>query len=700
MMWHFYEIPYIPDLELVKYQSLGEQGIDGILERHNRFLRQWQRNTVLIHTTLHFFLSYTHERPKGSRLQIFLAFSSDQTVNFESIDAGFGKSLPSVRSNLKWEELFMGLLGSLFSAAADIAKETITETMNQNETEKFIKIMMERDAQNAEANEKLYQDWLTHERSNYFAAKKNTIIHDAFDVLMDSFEDTGKFDFSAVDSLSDELKSSDSYKQEAADVVNLCCEALVKLHQKCCISIRFVMQTIHNLQRFADIVPSIRGLDRHYDAFFPVDNADCSFLTDFDSIAEGLEAAKNDSDNYLAMVGSNSPLSRLAALKDILKSEDYVAAVSNLLFADQEVAPYAGMKKMILCLSMEETDEATALLLDTYCTVIMNYLRLSTAKEKVGKDNPFISASTEQILPIDLLIAQSIKSSKSGSPQEVDTNLDEFLEYYPLICTSSWEDQLFILQKVFAYLKMYSQERKVLEFLVKNNIPRTEQIDRRLNFLKNLNQNDISNAANSIEEFSIQTSDNEIAYDYRFISWTVSEINSYMNLLTSEDKTLDLPMVVAEWNKKIPQKNIRWSTDAMQVYLDKYLHENFGDLYTTKIKNCGAVLSNEVEYEPSVYIEATDSAKYPWLSFVVTGEQLTMTQVSFAIYALYLPTKDSQCTQAVDTIEQNQKYQNRLITLKQAQNPKIKNYIESINEILISGLEAWLNNNNTSSMYD
>lgn len=87
MMWHFYEIPYIPDLELVKYQSLGEQGIDGILERHNRFLRQWQRNTVLIHTTLHFFLSYTHERPKGSRLQIFLAFSSDQTVNFESIDA-------------------------------------------------------------------------------------------------------------------------------------------------------------------------------------------------------------------------------------------------------------------------------------------------------------------------------------------------------------------------------------------------------------------------------------------------------------------------------------------------------------------------------------------------------------------------------------------------------------------------------------
>ena len=124
---------------------------------------------------------------------------------------------------------------------------------------------------------------------------------------------------------------------------------------------------------------------------------------------------------------------------------------------------------------MEETDEATALLLDTYCTVIMNYLRLSTAKEKVGKDNPFISASTEQILPIDLLIAQSIKSSKSGSPQEVDTNLDEFLEYYPLICTSSWEDQLFILQKFLLTSKCILRRERFLKFLVKNNIPRTEQ---------------------------------------------------------------------------------------------------------------------------------------------------------------------------------------------------------------------------------
>lgn len=568
MMWHFYEIPYIPDLELVKYQSLGEQGIDGILERHNRFLRQWQRNTVLIHTTLHFFLSYTHERPKGRRLQIFLAFSSDQTVNFESIDAlmqaspladyykiapiedvpvCLRKSFTNILLVKKQEQTRLSTGDTLFTVEGwksnpksrlyemEKTAEALNEDMvyhisiygsdtyktAQQALQKPIAILREKalgrsgqitlaDNKNrprdvsAEETLRIYEEFLSDVAKSpcFFAnillyANQKSSAHFLMDAVCGEAIKEGTCEIQEIPSTATPLELQE-VNQPYCNLLPPSLAfwptayTLVKLHQKCCISIRFVMQTIHNLQRFADIVPSIRGLDRHYDAFFPVDNADCSFLTDFDSIAEGLEAAKNDSDNYLAMVGSNSPLSRLAALKDILKSEDYVAAVSNLLFADQEVAPYAGMKKMILCLSMEETDEATALLLDTYCTVIMNYLRLSTAKEKVGKDNPFISASTEQILPIDLLIAQSIKSSKSGSPQEVDTNLDEFLEYYPLICTSSWEDQLFILQKVFAYLKMYSQERKVLEFLVKNNIPRTEQIDRRLNFLKNLNQNDIA----------------------------------------------------------------------------------------------------------------------------------------------------------------------------------------------------------------
>lgn len=811
MMWHFYEIPYIPDLELVKYQSLGEQGIDGILERHNRFLRQWQRNTVLIHTTLHFFLSYTHERPKGSRLQIFLAFSSDQTVNFESIDAlmqaspladyykiapiedvpvCLRKSFANILLVKKQEQTRLSTGDTLFTVEGwksnpksrlyemEKTAEALNEDMvyhisiygsdtyktAQQALQKPIAILREKalgrsgqitlaDNKNrprdvsAEETLRIYEEFLSDVAKSpcFFAnillyANQKSSAHFLMDAVCGEAIKEGTCEIQEIPSTATPLELQEvnqpycnllppslafwptAYTLDElssffrlpilfdGENIEIKKETAPKLEQTGI----YLGQTNNGLSAFIDA----SSFKKH--AFIcgvPGSGKTNTMLHLANSLWHHKKLIKDDTDNLSVTFKEESdPIPFLVlepAKREYRELSRYdipeliILSPSASTKFPMRLNPFEFPKGLTLSEHISKLCQVfegafpiappAPFILDK---AIEGIYRAHGWNTKVGKDNPFISASTEQILPIDLLIAQSIKSSKSGSPQEVDANLDEFLEYYPLICTSSWEDQLFILQKVFAYLKMYSQERKVLEFLVKNNIPRTEQIDRRLNFLKNLNQNDISNAANSIEEFSIQTSDNEIAYDYRFISWTVSEINSYMNLLTSEDKTLDLPMVVAEWNKKIPQKNIRWSTDAMQVYLDKYLHENFGDLYTTKIKNCGAVLSNEVEYEPSVYIEATDSAKYPWLSFVVTGEQLTMTQVSFAIYALYLPTKDFQCTQAVDTIEQNQKYQNRLITLKQAQNPKIKNYIESINEILISGLEAWLNNNNTSSMYD
>ena len=37
-----YTLKNVPDLTLAKYQSLGENGIEGVLERHATFLRQWQ----------------------------------------------------------------------------------------------------------------------------------------------------------------------------------------------------------------------------------------------------------------------------------------------------------------------------------------------------------------------------------------------------------------------------------------------------------------------------------------------------------------------------------------------------------------------------------------------------------------------------------------------------------------------------------
>lgn len=38
-----YELEYTPDLSLCKYEVLGDNDANGLIGRHNAFLRQWNR---------------------------------------------------------------------------------------------------------------------------------------------------------------------------------------------------------------------------------------------------------------------------------------------------------------------------------------------------------------------------------------------------------------------------------------------------------------------------------------------------------------------------------------------------------------------------------------------------------------------------------------------------------------------------------
>lgn len=814
MMWHFYEIPYIPDLELVKYQSLGEQGIDGILERHNRFLRQWQRNTVLIHTTLHFFLSYTHERPKGSRLQIFLAFSSDQTVNFESIDAlmqaspladyykiapiedvpvCLRKSFTNILLVKKQEQTRLSTGDTLFTVEGwksnpksrlyemEKTAEALNEDMvyhisiygsdtyktAQQALQKPIAILREKalgrsgqitlaDNKNrprdvsAEETLRIYEEFLSDVAKSpcFFAnillyANQKSSAHFLMDAVCGEAIKEGTCEIQEIPSTATPLELQEvnqpycnllppslafwptAYTLDElssffrlpilfdGENIEIKKETAPKLEQTGI----YLGQTNNGLSAFIDassfkkhaFICGVPGSGKtntmlhlanslwHHKKLIKddTDNLSVTFKEESDPIPflvlepakrEYRELSRYDIPELIILSPSASTkfpmrLNPFEFPKGLTLSEH----ISKLCQVFEGAFPIAPPAPFILDKAIEGIYRAHGWNTNDINTGEKEYPTMSELYDRFQKELSQTTYDSEIQGNIQSVLEMRIGSLLRREMKDIfdvkhsTFSPEEWLKHPVIVELESLGEG----PANFVTLLLCTLIRETLKASPRAD---EEKVVRHIIFIE--------------EAHNLIAPEAQVAYDYRFISWTVSEINSYMNLLTSEDKTLDLPMVVAEWNKKIPQKNIRWSTDAMQVYLDKYLHENFGDLYTTKIKNCGAVLSNEVEYEPSVYIEATDSAKYPWLSFVVTGEQLTMTQVSFAIYALYLPTKDSQCTQAVDTIEQNQKYQNRLITLKQAQNPKIKNYIESINEILISGLEAWLNNNNTSSMYD
>lgn len=75
-----YKIEEIPDLSLNKYASLEGNGVNGVLEKHLAFLRQWNRKGVLSGSSIHLYYYYDGQKEdgtyavgvKGSKLKIYL----------------------------------------------------------------------------------------------------------------------------------------------------------------------------------------------------------------------------------------------------------------------------------------------------------------------------------------------------------------------------------------------------------------------------------------------------------------------------------------------------------------------------------------------------------------------------------------------------------------------------------------------------
>lgn len=81
-----YKIEVIPDLSLNKYSSLDGNGVEGVLEKHLAFLRQWNRKGALSGTSIHLYYYYDGQKEdgtyaigsKGSKLKILFAVRGEE----------------------------------------------------------------------------------------------------------------------------------------------------------------------------------------------------------------------------------------------------------------------------------------------------------------------------------------------------------------------------------------------------------------------------------------------------------------------------------------------------------------------------------------------------------------------------------------------------------------------------------------------
>ena len=72
-----YSIHHLPDLTLIKYQSLSDGGLDGVLKRNESFLRQWQKISANYKVDLCYLVEYNPDFNAGERLRFFLIIEGE-----------------------------------------------------------------------------------------------------------------------------------------------------------------------------------------------------------------------------------------------------------------------------------------------------------------------------------------------------------------------------------------------------------------------------------------------------------------------------------------------------------------------------------------------------------------------------------------------------------------------------------------------
>lgn len=68
----FFELKCIPDLELSKYSSLSDSGVDGVIERQNIFLKQWNKICQIYNISMHLLYTYTSNAKRKMRCYFIL----------------------------------------------------------------------------------------------------------------------------------------------------------------------------------------------------------------------------------------------------------------------------------------------------------------------------------------------------------------------------------------------------------------------------------------------------------------------------------------------------------------------------------------------------------------------------------------------------------------------------------------------------
>ena len=290
----------------------------------------------------------------------------------------------------------------------------------------------------------------------------------------------------------------------------------------------------------------------------------------------------------------------------------------------------------------------------------------------------------------DLLIAKSLIFMRSGLLEKVNDELQHYLyEIQNEDMIDDIQEQFLMLQRFYQEYGMKKQEEMILVAMLDRGMVLSSELEMRLQYLH-------KGFKNTINIFNENSDTNNFAYDYRSVGWSRQELSQYMDELTMTQQVLRMPLVVDNWEKNINAIGVRWDISYIKTNIEELLAQNFGEEYICQELKAGAVTEMGIELEDSVLI-TENSGNYPWLAFLVTGEQVTRRQVSIAIYAIFMPERLGLSETKKE--KQNSEILNWIISIKEKQNPKLNNRIQTIQALLVERLEQCINQKTGDSIY-
>lgn len=451
---------------------------------------------------------------------------------------------------------------------------------------------------------------------------------------------------------------------------------------------------LKDLLAIPEIQNEARILLTHADYFNAISDRLKSIFTNCSDISSKLEEIKKQFESqHPGLTPLEIVAKELTAYQHVfddaqaaIRNDNYFHALRLILWCDKDIDSLKRIRDLLIydsfITSKNEIDLKNS---DTLKNIYQMYYAKMIPSDSRKDANVYYYPS------IDLLAAQAIVYSRGNIVDNINKSLDTFLS---VLGKDGLEaSQYEALRKVFEYLKAYKQEEKVLNAMFENNVVRTPEQESRLAFLKNPN---FKNTPNMLSE---KAKNNEVLYDYRSVKWSVQETRSYFDALTMNSRVLTMPMVVKEWAKNISVNDMKWQIKEVGSVIEQSLVSNFGERFQMKYVESGASTEAGTETDPSIYIYETGNTKnnYPWLAFIVKGDQLTLSQVNLAIYTLFVPGKVE--LQGTSFSQKNTELCNMLLVLKEEQNPKINNYLTTMSKVLDQEIVKWFEGNISDSMY-